>query len=404
MSENKRKIFSGAQKAKVAVEAIKGEKTINQIAQEFGVHPTQVSQWKKELLENAGSLFEGKRGPKPASTQNDPDRLYAKIGQLNMELDWLKKKFRDQPVTVRLQWVEPLSALSIATQCRLVSVTRSVVYDKKKRLQEEINPFDSLLLQLLDEEYTRHPFYGTRRMTHYLRDCGHTVNRKRVQRLMQQLGLAGMAPGPNTSKAHPQNKIYPYLLRGIDVTRPNMVWSTDITFIRLPRGFVYLVAIVDWYSRKVLSWRLSNTMDAGFCVDCLEEAIKWYGTPEIFNTDQGAQFTSQAFTGLLLRNGIKISMDGRGRALDNIFVERLWRSVKYEEVYLKKHESMPELVIGLANYFMFYNAERKHQSLGYQTPETVYGSGVGGGAKIVNKFGTELPDSKMIEKKSTVVM
>jgi putative transposase len=283
--------------------------------------------------------------------------------------------------------VNSLESLPISKQCQLLAVTRSVVYDKKKRLQREVGEVDSLLLQIIDEEYTRHPFYGTRRMKHYLRGCGHTVNRKRVQRLMQKLGLAGMAPGPNTSKAHPQHKVYPYLLRGVDVIRPNQVWSTDITYIRLPSGFVYLVAIIDWYSRKVLSWRLSNTMDAGFCVDSLEEAIKGYGRPEIFNTDQGAQFTSDSFTGVLLKNGIKISMDGRGRALDNIFVERLWRSVKYEEVYLKKHGNMQDLLMGLTHYFLFYNAQRKHQSLGYQTPESVYRSGVGGGAKIVDKFG-----------------
>jgi putative transposase len=269
------------------------------------------------------------------------------------------------------------------------------VYDKKKRLQKDVGELDSVLLPLLDEEYTRHPFYGTRRMTHYLRGCGHTVNRKRVQRLMQKLGLAGMAPGPNTSKAHPQHKIYPYLLRGVDVVRPNQVWSTDITYIRLPRGFVYLVAIIDWYSRKVLSWRLSNTMDASFCVDSLEEAIQGHGRPEIFNTDQGSQFTSDSFTAVLLKNDIKISMDGRGRALDNIFVERLWRSVKYEEVYLKKHENMQGLMMGLTHYFMFYNNERKHQSLGYQTPESVYQSGVGGGAKIVDKFGGAIEESSV---------
>ena len=170
-------------------------------------------------------------------------------------------------------------------------------------------------------------------MTKYLVEQGYPVNRKRVQRLMQTLGLAGMAPSPNTSKAHPQHKIYPYLLRGVDIMRPNQVWSTDITYVRLPRGFVYLVAIIDWYSRKIMSWRLSNTMDAGFCVDCLEEAIETYGTPEIFNSDQGSQFTSDAFTGVLIKSGVKISMDGRGRALDNIFVERLWRTVKSPETF-----------------------------------------------------------------------
>ena len=191
------------------------------------------------------------------------------------------------------------------------------------------------LLGLIDAEYTRHPFYGSRKIKHYLRGLGHKINRKRVQRLMGILGLAGMAPGPNTSRPHPQHKVYPYLLRGVNVIRPNQVWSTDITYIRLARGFVYLVAVIDWYSRKVLSWRLSNTPDSVFCVDCLEQALQNYGTPEIFNTDQGCQFTSEAFTGVLLKKGIAISMDGRGRALDNIFVERLWRSVKHEDVYLK---------------------------------------------------------------------
>ena len=291
--------------------------------------------------------------------------------------------------------MDAVACIPVSKQCQLLAVTRSVVYDKKKRLQKEVGELDSILLQLLDEEYTRHPFYGTRRMTHYLRGCGHRVNRKRVQRLMQKLGLAGMAPGPNTSKAHPQHKIYPYLLRGVDVVRPNQVWSTDITYIRLPRGFVYLVAIIDWYSRKVLSWRLSNTMDASFCVDSLEEAIQGFGKPEIFNTDQGAQFTSDSFTGMLKKNDIKISMDGRGRALDNIFVERLWRSVKYEEVYLNKHENMQDLLMGLTHYFMFYNNERKHQALGYQTPELVYRSGVGGGAKVVDKFGDAILESSV---------
>jgi len=232
--------------------------------------------------------------------------------------------------------------LAVSRQCQLLAVTRSVIYAHKKRQQEE-DEFECLLLSLLDGEYTRHPFYGSRRMTKYLCNCGHAVNRKRVRRLMQKLGLAGMSPGPNTRKPHPQHKVYPYLLRGVEVTRPNQVWSADITYIRLRHGFVYLVAIIDWYSRKVLGWRLSNTMDAGFCVDCLEEAIKDYGVPETFNTDQGSQFTSAGFTGVLLDNGIAISMDGRGRALDNIFVERLWRTVKYEDVYLQKYGAMPDL-------------------------------------------------------------
>ena len=263
-----------------------------------------------------------------------------------------------------------------------------MVYAGNNRLLKAVDKDESELLQLLDEKYTRHPFYGSRRMTQYLGEQGYQVNRKRVQRLMQTLGLAGMSPGPNTSKAHPQHKIYPYLLRGVDIIRPNQVWSTDITYVRLPRGFVYLVAIIDWYSRKILSWRLSNTMDAGFCVGCLEEAIKTYGTPEIFNSDQGSQFTSDAFTGVLINNAVKISMDGRGRALDNIFVERLWRTVKYEEVYLKQHDTVQSLLMGLTDYFVFYNQERYHQSLGYKTPDRVYQTVLGGGAKIIDKYGS----------------
>jgi putative transposase len=260
------------------------------------------------------------------------------------------------------------------------------VYARKKRGLKDVAESELILLKLLDEEYTRHPFYGSRRMRRYLQDAGYSVNRKRVQRLMQQLGLVGMAPGPHTSKPHPQHKLYPYLLRGVGIIRPNQVWSTDITYIRLSRGFVYLVAIIDWYSRKVLSWRLSNTMDAGFCVDCLEDAITNYGVPEIFNSDQGSQFTSERFTGVLIENGITISMDGRGRALDNIFVERLWRTVKYEDVYLKKYDGMQDLLIGLTQYFLFYNEARWHQSLNYKTPNEVYQTAIGGGARIVDKF------------------
>ena len=192
---------------------------------------------------------------------------------------------------------------------------------------------DVELSHAVDEIYTRWPFYGSRRMVVELGRRGFKVNRKRVQRVMRKMGLAGMAPGPMTSRSHPEHKVYPYLLRGVSITRPNQVWSTDVTYIRLARGFVYLVAVIDWYSRKVLSWRLSNTMDAAFCVDALEDALRLHGKPEIFNSDQGSQFTSKAFTDVLKNSGVSISMDGRGRAFDNIFVERLWRSVKYEDVY-----------------------------------------------------------------------
>jgi putative transposase len=288
---------------------------------------------------------------------------------------------------LRQSWVPSESTLSLARQCELVGVSRSGVYERQRQLERAVDEVELTLLNLLDEEYTRHPFYGTRRMVVYLRGCGHGVNRKHVQRLMRTLGLAGMAPGPNTSRAHPEHKVYPYLLRGVSIIRPNQAWSTDITYVRLARGFVYLVAILDWYSRKVLSWRVSNTMDVEFCVDCLEGALRHYGLPEIFNSDQGSQFTSGPFTKVLIKEGITISMDGRGRALDNIFVERLWRSVKYEEIYLKSYETLPELLTGLTQYFEFYNATRPHQALQYRTPNAVYQSATGGGALIVDKFG-----------------
>jgi putative transposase len=289
----------------------------------------------------------------------------------------------------RARWIAREDEMPLTMQCELAGVPRSTVYRRLEAVTRQacMNEEDDRLRALIDEEYTSRPFYGSRRMAVYLRGRGHRVNRKRVQRLMREMGLAGMAPGPATSKPHPQHKVYPYLLRGVAVTRPNQVWSTDLTYIRLARGFAYLVAIIDWYSRRVLAWRISNSMDASFCVDCLEDALRHHGRPDVFNSDQGSQFTSDAFTGVLKREGVAISMDGRGRALDNIFVERLWRNVKYEDVYLKGYANMAELIVGLAQYFAFYNAERPNQALGYETPDHVYRTGVGGGALIVDKFG-----------------
>lgn len=285
---------------------------------------------------------------------------------------------------IRQAWVSPEREIPVVRQCALAGVSRATVYARRQPAQE--NDDDLLLCHLIDAEYTRRPFYGSRRMVVFLKVVGHSVNRKRVQRLMRQIGLAGMAPGPATSRPQPEHRIYPYLLRGLSVTRPNQVWSTDITYVRLARGFAYLVAVIDWYSRKVLSWRLSNSMEATFCIDCLEEALRVHGRPEIFNSDQGSQFTGHAFTGVLKRKGISISMDGRGRALDNIFVERLWRSVKYEDVYLRGYADMGGLTLGLTDYFAFYNDERPHQALANRTPNQVYASGQGGGATIVDKF------------------
>ena len=226
-------------------------------------------------------------------------------------------------------------------------------------------------MKLIDRQYLATPFYGARKIAACLKSQGHLVNRKHVRRLMRVMGIKAIYRRPRTSKPAPGHKIYPYLLDGLEITRPNQVWAADITYIPMARGFLYLVAIIDWYSRYVLSWRLSNTLDAGFCVEALEEALK-NGKPDIFNTDQGAQFTSEAFTGLLQQHGVKISMDGKGSYKDNLFIERLWRSVKYEEVYLKAYQDAREARIGLGNYFRFYNTERPHQTHGYRTPAEVY--------------------------------
>ena len=257
--------------------------------------------------------------------------------------------------------------LSLVRQCALLGLNRSSLYYRPTGVDE----YDLELMVLIDRQYLETPFYGSRRMAAWLRAQGHRVNRKRVKRLMRLMGITAIYRPPNTSKPWRGHKVYPYLLRGVKVNWGNQVWGADITYIPMAHGFIYLVAIMDWYSRYVLAWRLSNTLDSDFCVDALEEALS-NSTPEIFNTDQGSQFTSEAFTGVLLQHGIQISMDGRGRCKDNVFVERLWRSLKYEEVYLKGYQRVPEARAGIGAYFRFYNGERPHQALGYRTPREVF--------------------------------
>lgn len=258
--------------------------------------------------------------------------------------------------------------ISIARQCDVLGLPRSTYYYPS---QGE-SPANLHLMRLLDEKYTDDPYYGIRRMTAWLRSEGYHVNHKRVARLLRKMGIEAIYPKPRTTVPHPEHRIYPYLLRGVEVNRANQVWSTDITYIRLHSGFIYLVAVMDWYSRYVLSWALSITMDVSFCLEALNEALS-RGQPEIFNSDQGAQFTSYDFTGRLESAGIRISMDGRGRALDNVFIERLWRTVKQEEVYLKDYRTPREAAQQLEHFFIRYNEHRQHSSLAYQTPATVYG-------------------------------
>ncbi len=258
--------------------------------------------------------------------------------------------------------------LSIRRQCELVGLNRSTFY------WEPVgeSPFNLQLMRLIDEEYTRAPFYGYRKMTARLNNHhGYQVNHKRVARLMQKMGLPAVYPRPRTSIPDQQRKKYPYLLRGLDIDWPNQVWAADITYVPMPLGFMYLVAIMDWFSRYVVAWQLSNTLDGAFCLEALRLALR-HGQPDIFNTDQGAQFTAHDFTGELETAKIRISMDGRGRVFDNIFIERLWRTVKYEDIYIKEYATVPELAAGLHDYFQLYNYERPHQSLGYQVPADIH--------------------------------
>src|ERR1700726_3284404 len=263
-------------------------------------------------------------------------------------------------------------ALPVTRQCGLMTVSRSSVYRPPAPASDE----DLAIMALIDRQYLARPYYGSRRMAAWLATQGHLVNPKRVQRLMRLIGLVAIYQRPNTSQPAAPHKVYPYLLGGIAIERVNQVWCADVTYIPMAKGFLYLVVIMDWVSRAVLAWRLSNTLGADFCVDALEEALAQYGKPEIFNTDQGSQLTSDDFTGTLKDNGITISMDGKGRCMDNVFVERLWRSLKYEEVYLHAYATVAEAKAGIGAWLSFYNDERQHQSLGYRTPRRVYEEGL----------------------------
>jgi len=262
----------------------------------------------------------------------------------------------------------PHPQFSITAQCVLLKVPRSTLYYQPQPVSDD----DLALMRRIDEIYMKWPFYGSRRMVAQLRGEGDDVNRKRVQRLMRLMGIETIYQRPNTSRKHPGHKIYPYLLRNLVIDRANQVWCADITYIPMAHGFVYLVAVMDWFSRRVLAWRVSITLDTDFCVEALQDAINCYGKPDIFNTDQGVQFTAAAFITILSAQGVAISMDGKGRFLDNIFIERLWRSLKYEEVFIKAYASVAQARAGIGAWLVFYNNERKHQSLGYRTPADIF--------------------------------
>jgi len=315
---SKRKQHNPVFKAKVALEALKGERTVTELASRFDIHPTMIHQWKKALVDGASDVFECGGTPKaPPPDKEALKNLHAKIGKLTVERYFLAEKLR----RAMIEWDHP--KLAIIKQCHLLSISRSIYYHEPKgESTENLN-----LMFEINRQFLNTPFYGVQQMTWHLRARGRMVNVKWVRRLMQLMGLMPIYQKPHTSIPAKGHKKYPYLLQGMKIDRPNQVWSAYITYIPLAKGFIYLVAIMDWHSRKVLAWRLSNTMDVQFCVDALDDAVDRYGSPEIFNTYQGSQFTSWAWTHRLKQAGVRISMDGKGRFLDNIFIERLWRSL-----------------------------------------------------------------------------
>ncbi|WP_229724249.1 IS3 family transposase [Cribrihabitans marinus] len=367
----KRKRCSAEFKAKVALEAIREELTSAELAKKYGVHPTMISGWKRTAIENMASTFGGGASAEPAISEKDVEKLHAKIGQLVVERDFLSEGLQSHPRHWRQKAVkQDHPDLSVRRQCSLLSLARSSLYYHPRGESPENLAF----MKIIDRQFLETPWYGSRQMARHMQRKGHRCGRHRVRRLMRLMRLVPIYQEPKTSKKHPEHKIYPYLLKGLVITRPNQVWCTDISYIPMRRGFLYLVAVMDWHSRKVLSWRLSNSMDAGFCIEALKEALARYGPPEIFNSDQGSQFTRTDFTDVLHDAKVKISMDGRGRWIDNRMIERFWRSLKYECVYLNAFETGSEAREGIGAWITYYNEKRPHSSHGLLTPSEAYDS------------------------------
>ncbi|MBV2145121.1 IS3 family transposase [Ochrobactrum vermis] len=368
MTRRPRRNHSPAFKAKVALAAIRGEQTLVELSQQFDVHANQIKQWKDQLLEGATGVFGDEAKAEPTGPTVDVKTLHAKIGELTLENDFLGRSARQGGIAERKEMIDREHKLSVVRQAKLLGFSRGSVYYSPRPVSDG----DLALMRRIDELHLEYPFAGSRMLQGLLRGEGLQTGRLHVATLMKKMGIEAIYRRPNTSKPAPGHKIYPYLLRKLAVTRPNQVWAMDLTYVPMARGFVYLCAVVDWFSRKVLSWRLSITMEAAFCIEAVEEALARYGRPDIFNTDQGSQFTSMDFTTVLKKAEIAISMDGKGAWRDNVFVERLWRSIKYEEVYLHAYKTVSEARAGIGRYLTFYNSRRPHSSLDRQTPDQAY--------------------------------
>ncbi|WP_273691783.1 IS3 family transposase [Ketogulonicigenium vulgare] len=367
MARRPRRNHSPAFKAKVAVATIKGEKTMIELAQEFDVHPNQIKQWRDQLLEGATGVFGEAPKAEPEPTI-DVKSLHAKIGELTLENDFLRRARQGGSVGERKKMIDPAAKLSVSRQAIVLGISRRAVYYKPRRVSDA----DLKLMHRIDKLHMEFPFAGSRMLQGLLVQEGFKVGRLHVAALMKRMGIEALYRRPNTSKPAPGHKIYPYLLRKLPITRPNQVWAMDITYIPMARGFIYLAAVLDWFTRRVLAWRVSITLEADFCIEAVEEALARHGTPEIFNTDQGSQFTSTEFIKVLAAREIKISMDGKGAWRDNVFIERLWRTIKYEEVYLRACASVSEARAGIGRYLSFFNSRRPHSSLDGKTPDQAY--------------------------------
>ena len=367
----KRKTYSPEFKTQIVLRILKEEQTMSQIASEYGVHPNQLSQWKNQFLKDAASVFRDEQKPITQikeKYENQINKLYMEIGKLTTDLNWLKKNVDILSRDERIALIEPDSSdISLSRQAMLLGFNRSGLYYKPAPVSEE----EVALKHRIDEIYTDYPFFGSLRITVLLKSEGLTVNRKTVVRHMREMGIEAIYPKPNSSKGDLRHRIYPYLLRGVSIEKPNQVWGINITYIRLRKGWMYLVAIIDWFSRFIVSWELDQTLEIGFVLEVVNNGFR-QAKPEIFNSDQGSHFTSPQYTDLLKDANISISIDGKGRAIDNVFTERFWRSLKYEEVYLKDYSAPLEARAGIRNYIDFYNTRRPHQSLNYSTPAVVY--------------------------------